>query len=254
MKRTALALCLFIVQIAPIMLLTQSNLVLASASIPKPSVPEFTLKFVDNSYDVPPTYGIDPYTGKNVTTQAGHHVENKSIEVTIKNQPFANSSDGNTYHLYYNIRTKGHFGQDWTELYHFVSLLSSPYNESNNIFSEYVPDTFPHESKSDFTVLILPANYPPNSQVDIQVEAIVGHDSQWWEVDHNLAPQIGGHYQPAIAFDTESGWSNTQTLTISTLSPSDAEPFPLIAAVAASVAVVVVVSAGLLIYFRKRKH
>jgi hypothetical protein len=39
-----------------------------------------------------------------------------------------------------------------------------------------------------------------------------------------------------------------------TSSPSDAEPFPLIAVVAASVAVVVVASAGLLIYFRKRKH
>lgn len=34
------------------------------ASISKPSVPEFTVKYVDNSYDVPPTYGIDQYTGE----------------------------------------------------------------------------------------------------------------------------------------------------------------------------------------------
>jgi hypothetical protein len=39
-------------------------------STSKPSVPEFTLKLVDNSYDEPPipsttpTYTIDPYSGK----------------------------------------------------------------------------------------------------------------------------------------------------------------------------------------------
>ena len=54
----------------------------------KPYVPEFTLKYLDNSYDVPPTYGTDPYTGNNVTTQAGYHVQNESVEVIIKNQPF----------------------------------------------------------------------------------------------------------------------------------------------------------------------
>jgi hypothetical protein len=59
-----------------ILILTASSLIVvktapASASIPKPSVPEFTLKFVDYSYDVPPTYGIDPYTGKVVMTNTG---------------------------------------------------------------------------------------------------------------------------------------------------------------------------------------
>jgi len=40
-------------------------------SIPKPSAPEFTVKYVDNSYDLPPTYGIDEYTGQNVTKDQG---------------------------------------------------------------------------------------------------------------------------------------------------------------------------------------
>ena len=59
--------------------------------IPKPSIPEFTLKLVANPYDVPPTNStkIDPYTGEEtVTIIPGYHVENKLIEITIRNQPF----------------------------------------------------------------------------------------------------------------------------------------------------------------------
>ena len=88
-----------------VLILTVSSLIMAKpacASTPKPSVPEFTLKYVDHSYDVPPTYSTDPYTGKTVMTQAGYHVENKSIEVTIKNQPFTNYKDasGNNVMLF----------------------------------------------------------------------------------------------------------------------------------------------------------
>lgn len=57
------------------------------ASIPTPSVPEFTLKYVDNSYDVPSstTTTTDPYTGEQtITTEPGYHVANETIEVTIK--------------------------------------------------------------------------------------------------------------------------------------------------------------------------
>ena len=86
----------------------------AQSSTTKPSVPEFTVKLVAHPYDVPTTYGIDPYTGKNVTIQEGHHVENKSIEVTIKNQPFSPYKDANgSYGLYYNVRFRGHYGHDW---------------------------------------------------------------------------------------------------------------------------------------------
>lgn len=58
----------------------------AFSSITKPSVPEFTVKLVDSSYDVPTTYSIDPYTGQNVT-HAGSHVESRTLDVKIKNQP-----------------------------------------------------------------------------------------------------------------------------------------------------------------------
>jgi hypothetical protein len=88
----------------------------ASASKPKPSVPEFTVKYVDNSYDVPPTYDIDQYTGKQVIIKEGHHVDNRMIEVTIKNQPFTSYEDasGNDIALYYNFRYKGLHGDEWS--------------------------------------------------------------------------------------------------------------------------------------------
>ncbi len=84
-------------------------------SIPKPTVPEFSVKYFDRSYDIPTTYGVDTYTGKTVVTKEGYHVQNKTIIVTIQNQPFNRYTDsnGSTIGLYYKIGSKGHFGSDW---------------------------------------------------------------------------------------------------------------------------------------------
>ena len=68
------------------------------ASIPKPSVPEFTVKAVSHPYDVPTTYSTDPYTGETITHE-GYHVENKSIEVWIKNQPFTPYADADGHEI-----------------------------------------------------------------------------------------------------------------------------------------------------------
>ena len=82
-------------------------------SIPKPSVPEFTVELVDTSYDVPTTYSTDPYTGDTVTHK-GYHVARRTIEVRIKNQPFTPFTDsgGQEIKFYYNIRIKGHY-EEW---------------------------------------------------------------------------------------------------------------------------------------------
>ena len=57
----------------------------------KPSVPQISsVKIVDSSYDVPPssTKTVDQYTGKETTnTKPGYHVNQKSIEITIKISP-----------------------------------------------------------------------------------------------------------------------------------------------------------------------
>jgi hypothetical protein len=89
------------------------------ASIPKPSIPDFTLKFVIDSYDVPPTYGIDQYTGETIITEGGYHVDNKTIEITIKNQPYTYSYNDSSAWIVYNVMVKGHFGEDWKTVFSF---------------------------------------------------------------------------------------------------------------------------------------
>ena len=88
----------------------------SAQSMSKPSVPEFTAKYIDLSYDVPPTYGVDQYTGNTVVKQDGYHVDNRSIEFTIKNQPLTTPEmdlSSNLTGLFFNFRVKGAYGTDW---------------------------------------------------------------------------------------------------------------------------------------------
>jgi hypothetical protein len=165
--------------------------------IAKPSVPEFTVKLVEHPYDVPTTYSIDKYTGENITNP-GYHVENKTIEISIKNPP---TFYGENNILYYNVRVKGHFEKNWTEL-----------------------QSYSAQSDSEYTVLSLPVYYPPKAQVDFQVEAIIVHSyenrvfSDDWLAQHPLAevmqPGLEDIYEQEFEIVGTSGWSETQTVTI----------------------------------------
>lgn len=198
----------------------------AGSSIPKPSVPQFSVKIVSYPYDVPPTTTttVDPYTGKEtVTTQPGYRVENKSIEVTIRNQPFSPYTDteGHAINMYYNVRVKGHFAQEWEwkELY-------SPYEAVRN--GELgAHKQGPVQSSSEYTVISCSADYPSDGKVDFQVQALAGYYTEWWP--------FTGVSGMAWRFTGEiSDWSNTQTISMSdgavsvstspnpTISPSDA--------------------------------
>jgi hypothetical protein len=238
----------------------------AEPSITKPSVPEFTVKFVDNSYDMPATFSIDPYTGENVTNPS-HRVENKTIELTIKNQPFIPYNEGGwLISFYYNVRVKGHYAENWISLY---SPAVVPLNPSN---SDYTVLSFPltlsptqpdqgyslesYDSNTDSYSPRL-TGLPSNAQIDFQVEAMIGYVSRTEEF-------ASWHFTGEA-----SGWSDTHTLTIgeiqtptsspattSTPTPSQ-EPqqtlqFEAIVGVAIAAAVIVV-GVGLLIYLVKRK-
>lgn len=208
-----------------ILILTMSSLTIVRSlgAQTTPSVPEFTLKLVDNSYDIAPTYRIDSYTGENVTVTEGYHVQNRSIEVTIKNQRFtAYIENGTHIRLYYSVRFKGHFA-DWG------------YEPS--------PDTYVQPSYSEFTVITYGvgrynghdhynrrlADISGVGVVDFQVVAITGY---YTRIPNTPSPADQfSHGEPGyreIFTEIEkSNLSEAQTITISEdTSASTAEPTP----------------------------
>jgi hypothetical protein len=243
----------------------------AESSIPKPSVPEFTVRYVDNSYYVPPRYDIDPYTGKNVIVEAGYYVQNKTIEVRIKNQPFNPYEDenGNYIRLYYSIRMKGHFGNSWWYPDHGSSRKVDSAGASVNYVGAY-PDSENTVIEyglvgNNGTTSLLNLDISAGGQADFQVEAFTGYSTAV-EVPPDGTPW-GIHPTYYYIFTGEtSDWSETKTITIpaSTSSPPDQTPTSthdqenqqtdlsqIILAVALIVAVVCV-GLGLLIYLIKR--
>ncbi|MEM2108402.1 MAG: hypothetical protein QXL10_03860 [Candidatus Bathyarchaeia archaeon] len=198
---------------------------LASASIPKPTIPEFTVKFVDNSYDVPPTYGVDPYTGKKVMTQAGYHVQDKIVEVVIKNQPFIPYKDanGNSIRLYYSIRVKGHFGDAWAYPnfgYYYVEGDEEANYVEADVGSDYTVITYGlvgNNGTKDYFCLDVSAG----GQVDFQVRAFIGYYTR------TTTMTALGESHRDVFIGESSSWSNTQTITVNSNSssvPSSASP------------------------------
>jgi hypothetical protein len=152
------------------------------------------LKLADHSYDVPPstTTTTNLYTGKQtVTTQPGYHIENKTIDITIKNQPFVSSSNFNQPLLWRSCKRSF-----WREL-----DRTYPY------FDDSRPD-LQLQSASENTLISTPQDYPAGGQVDFQVEAII--------VTIHPLYNINFAYW---GYET-SDWSNTQTLSIPASEPT----------------------------------
>jgi hypothetical protein len=169
------------------------------------------VKLVDSSYDVPTTYSTNPYTGEKVT-HPSYRVESRTIEIKIKNQPFTpfvveEATANWTVGLQYVIRWKGHYGQDWYEIY-YDTPMDGFTGFSANLESEFTVISFEGEySSSDGLKLIYQGMYttfPPSAQVDFQVKALIGY------VSRCPVPGTSGW----TFTGEESDWSNTQTITI----------------------------------------
>ena len=226
MSKISKTLALFLTLIIALSCLTLLTISPANAqTTPKPSIPQFSIQVVDYSYDVPTKYSTDSYTGKQ-TTIPGYHVDDIRVEGKIKNQHFTpytipnpNSTSNYDANLnidfYYNIRYKGHFGSEseWMKLAgtRDVDFLIQNYG------SEY----------TNFTVAGYDARmFQEGAVIDFQVNAYIGFET-WGFV---------GTFPYRILNGEESGWSNTQTLTISKDATSsntyatniDSSPYPII--------------------------
>lgn len=201
------------------------------------SAPEFTLRYIDKSYDTAPktTSTIDPYTG-NVTTStiSGYHISYKTIEVTIANNIGAS---------YYALRYKGHYSETWTYF---------PYNaaDDHNIYDGFFPPQF-QASNSSTTVGYLsldslPQPIPEGAPIDVQVQVMYGNFDV---TPYSHAQYVGGPTYDAAFKGTTGEWSNTQTITLPTnevsVSPTPTVPeftaiaiLPLLIAGLLSVAII----------------
>ncbi len=191
-KTLTLTLVVLLLSSLLVLIITPTNVQAAS----KPSIPQqFSIKLIDNSYDVPPVQTIDPYTGV-ATTIPGYRVENKTIAVTIKNQQFTSytNADGKKCELYYRIEVKGHFSEDWRHFGYF----------NGDRFVSYVK-----QSDLQYTVMSSLANYGAGSQLDFRVKAFTGYWDEPTQVDHLI-----GFHNSYVVEDVASDWSKTQMFTI----------------------------------------
>jgi len=180
------------------------------SSVSTPSVPEFTVKYVDASYDVPTTHSVDPYTGADVTHQ-GYHVKNRTIQVSIKNVPFTPYEIGGQIINYYlNIRVKGSYADDWLTVYSpdngYLTQSDSTYTTvSFSLDDNYFPFW---------------DNIPNGGTVDTQVQALVGsvHRIQ------NVTATDPLSMYPWVFDGQSSEWSPTKTVTVPRSSTTTAQP------------------------------
>jgi len=182
-----------------------------------PSVPKFSVKLVAHPYDVPPTTtsSFDTSTWTEITiTEPGYRVENRSIEVTIKNQHFTpytlhTSERDYEINLYYAVEVKEHFSEDW-HTFRF-SIYSYAYQD---------------QSDSGYTVVSGSADYDAGVKLDFRVQAVIGY-RQSATADSLAGLWLGP--MDSMSFSTSSNWSDIQTITItsgSSSSPSQTTTFP----------------------------
>ena len=233
-------LLVIILAVSSLMIIESTN----AMSIPKPSVPEFSVGYVDDSYYVSTPSTITDQHGNSRVVQG--YVENKTVEFSIKNQAFTpytipnNSSDpyntGQTVNLMFNIRMKRTLDSNWT----YITHLSDGYlkqSDTNFTIASYQLD------------YLFPSNIPYGTAVDFQVQALIGYV----------------HRYPIINSETfngtESDWSNTQTITIpetSTSTSPNPTPTPTIPEfplwIIPILLTMMVALAGLLVYHKKQKQ
>ncbi len=198
-----------------------SGLVCASTS--KPSVPEFTLAYDTHFSDKLATYTTDPYTGEQQVSSPAKHYEWQTINVTIKNQPFTpyKITMGNNIvdaSLYYNVKFKGHFEDEWgyfDPTYYVVQGTSAP----STVITFFIGANGPNGESGEWDPRFLERlSADRGGQIDFQVEALSGYVQPG-----SLVKSPASYFDvwvPGVFNGTESGWSNTQTITIGDSTPT----------------------------------
>jgi hypothetical protein len=197
----------------------------------KPSVPEFTVRVINRSYDVQAsaTTTTDPYDGHiTTTTTPGYRMVNGSIEISIKNQPFTSYYDSNGYpiKLYYHVQAKGLDSANWRFLH---GEGPDSYFEASN--STYTTVSCSYSGHSFEPVQGHFVDYRADGTIDFQVEAFIGYKNVTNINPTALVARPDDLHTEFVG--QTSGWSSIQTATIPdgsytiiTPTPPAASPIP----------------------------
>jgi hypothetical protein len=177
--------------------MVNANPLSSGTPVPAPPVPEYSLKYVDNSYK-----------------QAENFIQNKSVEVTIKSQT-------HFYVLCYNLRSKSHLSENWTsyEYYNNSTYLTPQLFIPNRLYAwdnavTVLAFGFEGNNGSDTYNLIL-GEVNSGDKIDFQVQGYVGY---WFPGRMvNATASIDYYLFSVYAI---GDWSPTQTITIPASNPS----------------------------------
>ena len=195
---------------------------------------------------------------------------NSHIRVTIDNQLLPANLDNGKYSIYYSIRFKPHSSQYFNvvgDLMPIDNSLSPDPSEAS--ITEELQHAIPAKSNSSKTTytIVISKNSNPNAdtQIDVQVKAIIGHNfTHWYQtyaIHHYWAGIPRYDYDEKVLVsvqlitqDSESNWSDTQTVTISEIQTPSPEPTTsLEPALIFGVATIVLLFAFGLVHLIKRK-
>jgi hypothetical protein len=161
--------CLILILATSILLLVKP---IDAQSMSKPSVPQFTVTVL----------------------------ENKTVLLSVKNQPFDVNNSYN-YSFVYDVRITNFLG-NWTDLYNADDGYPVQSNSDYTIFSYIIADS-PSYYPTAFTLEGRPI--PTNAQVTFQVKAMIGY--------RDRGPFSNG-MMPYVFKGESSDWSNNQTIDI----------------------------------------
>jgi hypothetical protein len=175
---------------------------------PTPSVPKYTLQYVDGSYDIPTTHTIDPYTGETITHQ-GYRVNQTNFEMVIENQ--LNPIDN----LYYAIEVKGHYSTEWIS---FFDLSESLPRQDPSTTQTIIQLGILSEGGLDLEGAHKSINIPAGGKEDIRVQALIG----------SIGRNASAFMAPYTFYGTESDWSPVKTITVPSASSISPTPSPTV--------------------------
>lgn len=209
MSRT-ISIVLILILSASALLTIQPAPATSAASVLEPLVPQFTVAYVDHSYNTPvESYtSTDAFTGRETTKYTGgDYVYNKTIDISIQNQHYIpiNFGNGTVVNLYYYIEMKGHYASG-------TSRTTADGAYTQRVLASTSEDTVVSlvvGSQNDILMGEADVYVPEGGVEDVRIQAEVGY----------LVPDYGGHIIPVpLSYDFisfgGSDYSETKTVTV----------------------------------------